>query len=121
MGASAAAGAGAGAWPLLSAGPLLNANCALCTNGGSAPGAGVIGGYGGVTAGLRGAFFGFPGGFVQYCGRGVFWPFPEKCSKFRRGVFGRSGGNVFKISGLYFFDILNRLSKIIGGAVFALF
>lgn len=78
-------------------------------------------GYGGVTAGLRGAFFGFAVGFVQYCGRGVFWPFPEKCSKFRRGYFWAVGGNVFKIMGLHFFDILNRPSKIIGGAVFALF
>ena len=88
---------------------------------GASPGAGVIGGYGGVTAGLRGAFFGFAGGFVQYCGGAFFWPFPGKCSKFRRGRFWAVCGNVFKISGLYFFDILNRLSKIVGGAVFALF
>lgn len=88
---------------------------------GGAPGAGVIGGYGGVTAGLRGSFFGFAGGFVQYCGRGVFLPFPEKCSKSRRGCFWSVAGNVFKIMGLYFFDILNTMSKIIRGAVFALF
>ena len=67
--------------------------CELCTvhKWGAAAAAGVIGGYGGVTAGLRGDFFGFAGGFVQYCGRGVFWPFPENCSKFLRGIFGRLG------------------------------
>ena len=97
--------------------------CELCTvhKWGAAAAAGVIGGYGGVAEGLRGAFFGFAGGFAQYCGRGVFWPFPEKCSKFRRGCFWAVGGNVFKIMGLHFFDILNRLSKIIRGAVLALF
>ena len=78
--------------------------------------AGVIGGYRGVTAGLRGAFLGFAGGFVQYCGGGVFGPFPEKCSKFLRGRFWAVGGNVFKISGLHFFDILNTVSKIVRGA-----
>ena len=91
--------------------------CELCTvhKWGASPGAGVIGGYGGVTAGLRGAFFGFSVGFVQYCGGGVFLPFPEKCSKFRRGLFWAVGGNVFKISGLHFFDILNTALKIVGG------
>ena len=88
--------------------------------GGVAGGGGYRGlrrGYGGV----EGASLGFAGGFVQYCGRGVFWPFPEKCSKLRRGRFWAVVGNVFKISGLYFFDILNTVSKIVGGAVFALF
>lgn len=65
---------------------------------------------------MRGAFFDFSGGFVQYCGGGVFWLFPEKCSKFLRGCFWAVGGNVFKIVGLHFFDILNTLLKMIGGA-----
>ena len=74
-------------------------------------------GYGGV----EGGFLGVCGGFCSILRRGVFWPFPEKCSKFLRGRFWAGGGNVFKIIGLHFFDILNRLSKNVGVAVFALF
>ena len=81
------AGAAAGAWPLLSAGPLLNANCARCTNWGASPGAGVIGGYGGVTAGLRGDFFGFAVVFVQYCGGGRFLALSGKVFKIFAGAF----------------------------------
>ena len=44
-----------------------------------------------------------------------------KVFKISAGVFLGGWGNVFKIMGLHFFDILNRLSKIVGGAVFALF
>ena len=48
--------------------------CELCTvhKWGASPGAGVIGGYGGVTAGLRGAFLGGWGKCVQNLGTALF-------------------------------------------------
>ena len=65
----------------------------LCTlhKWGAAAAAVVIGGYGGVTAGLRGAFFGFAGGFVQYCGGAFFSPFRKSVQNCGGGVFVRSG------------------------------
>ena len=73
---------------------------------------GGVAGRGGYR-GLRRGYGGVEGGFFGVCG--------GFCSIFRRGGFLALSGKVFKILGLYFFDILNRLSKIVGVAVFALF
>ena len=114
------AGADAGAGPLLNAWPLLNANCARCTNGGRSR----LRGLSGVTEGLRGkagGFFGVSRGFCPILREGRFLAFSENVFKISEGLFWAVVGNVFKISGLHFFDILNSLSKIVRGAVFALF
>ena len=73
---------------------------------------GGVRGCGGYR-GLRRGYGGVEGGFFWVCG--------GFCPIFRRGLFWAVGGNVFKIAGLHFFDILNTVSKIVGGAVFALF
>ena len=66
--------------------------CELCTAhkwGAAGPllSAGVIGGYGGVTEGLRVAFFGFAGGSVQYCGRAFFGFFRKSVQNLGTALF----------------------------------